>query len=47
MGQVIYYKGEQSLLQSGAGITKCGNLNNKEGEYTFVILEWMETHVYW
>ena len=45
MGQVIYYKLGKLLLQSGAGITKWGNYY-KEGQYTCVTPERMETHVY-
>ena len=53
MGQVIFFKVRQSLLQSGIGIIKCGNFIAKCGnyyrksQYIFVILGQMEIHVYW
>ena len=45
MGQVIYYKVGQSLLQSGVGIIKWGNYYRK-GQYIFVTLGQTEFHVY-
>ena len=51
-GQVIFYKVGQLLLQSGIGIIKWGNFIAKwdnyyrKGQYIFVTLEQMETHVY-
>ena len=51
MEQLIYYKVGQSLLQSGAGITKWGKYITKrsnyykKGPYTFMTLGQMETHV--
>ena len=51
MGLVIYYKVGQSLLQSGAGITKWGKYITKSGNYykkgpyTLTTLRQMKTHV--
>ena len=45
VGQVIYYKVCQSLLQSSTGIIKSEN-HYKEGQYTIVTLVRIETHVY-
>ena len=45
VGQVIYYKVGQSLLQSGVGIIKWGNYYRK-GQYIFVTLGQIENHVY-
>ena len=51
-GQVIFCKVGQLLLQSGIGIIKWGNFIAKwdnyyrKGQYIFVTLEQMETHVY-
>ena len=50
--QVVYYKVGQSLLQSGVGIIRWGNFITKwgywyrKGQYIFVTLGQMETHVY-
>ena len=51
VGQEIYYEVGQSLLQSGAGITKWGKYIARWGSYyekvlyTLVTLGQMETHV--
>ena len=50
MGRLIYYNLGQSLLQSGAGISKWGNFITKwdsyykVGQYTFVTPRQMEAH---
>ena len=52
VGQIIYYKVGQSLLQSGVGIIKWCNFIAKwgnyyrKGQYIFLTLGQMETHVY-
>ena len=53
VGQVIHYNVGQSLLQSMVSIIKWGNFiakwdnYNRKGQYIFVTLEEIETHVYW